>query len=440
MSIGGIALRTAARIQFVDTSERELPAWPVLVLLWGIPAWWLFGLLPFISVVLAFPMLAFLIRQSSVRITPGILPWFALVAWMVPCALMLDTTGHLVGYLVQFAQFASIAVILVYVVNAPQTLTVPRLMHALTFTWVFVIIGGYLGLLWPDTVLTFTVGQLLPASIRNNDYVSDLVFPPFAEAQLPYGAQQPFLRPAAPFAYTNGWGAEMAILTPVAIGSAIHNGRKLAYILLFCGIVAAVPPSIATSDRGLFLGLIVSVVYVAVRLAARRAWRTVILVAALAVVAAISLVAAGLVDTIVDRQDTVDTTAGRGALYAETFQRTLTSPLLGFGGPRASYTSEISVGSQGMIWELMFSFGFVGLALFAWFIIGAVVRTWGAPSESSIWLHSSLIAVCLLSVFYGLDRHLVTIAIVVAMTLRERYVAHSYYWTHSASGRPARAL
>ncbi|MBW1279541.1 hypothetical protein, partial [Escherichia coli] len=82
-----------------------------------------------------------------------------------------------------------------------------KVLAGLTFTWVFVIVGGYLGMLWPDVTLSFTIGRLLPQSILQNEYVSDLVFPPFAEIQTPYGADEPFLRPSAPFAYTNGWGA-----------------------------------------------------------------------------------------------------------------------------------------------------------------------------------------------------------------------------------------
>ena len=39
--------RNRSRTAALDP-ERELPGWPVLALLWGMPAWWAFGLLPFI--------------------------------------------------------------------------------------------------------------------------------------------------------------------------------------------------------------------------------------------------------------------------------------------------------------------------------------------------------------------------------------------------------
>lgn len=421
-----LAERTLGRLTLAGPGE--LPAWPVLWLLWGGPIWWAIGLSPFATILAAIPMVAYLVRRGRVALPPGVLPLIVLVLWTIPCALMLDSSGRLIGFALEFAQLASVAVILVYVVNARSSLSVPALLSALTFTWVFVIVGGYLGLLWPDTVLTNTVGRLLPGSLRGNEYISDLLFPPFAEVQLPYGAEQPFLRPSAPFTYTNGWGAAIAILTPVAVATALQRGTARSILLLFVGLVAAVPPAIATSNRGLFLGLGVATVYVLVRLVFRRRWRPFLFVTILGGATAAALAALGLLDAIAQRQDAADTTAGRGDLYAETFARTLTSPILGFGSPRPSYTSEISVGTQGMVWTYMFSFGFAGLALLAIFLLGSVARTWRAPGMSALWLHASLVTACALSVFYGLDRHLVSICIVAGILLREKYAPASDYW------------
>jgi hypothetical protein len=400
--------------------RRELPAWPVLILLWGMPLWWAFGLLPFASVVMAVPMAA-LLTQRRLDLTPGILPWFAFVAWMLPCALMLDSVGRMVGFSVRFAQFASIAVVLLYLVNARRSLTSSRLVAGLTFTWVFVILGGYLGLLWPEVTLTQTIGQLLPGVLRDNEYVSDLVFPPFAEVQTPWGAEEPFVRPSAPYAYTNGWGAAMAILTPVAIAHAVQRRTPAAVAVVGIGILAAVPPAIATSNRGLFVGIAVAVAYVLVRLARRGQWAVLFGATLLSVLMVLVLSLSGFLSTINARQETVDTTEGRGLLYQETFARALESPLLGWGAPRPSTWSEISVGTQGMVWNAMFSFGFVGLLLFVWFLVGGILRTWRAPTSTALWLHASLVAALVMSVFYGLDRHMITIAIVMAILLRERY-------------------
>lgn len=407
----------------------ELPGWPVLVLLWGMPVWWALGMLPVAGAIMAVPMVAFLLRRGQITLVPGVLPWLAFVAWMIPCALMLDSLGRVMGFSMRFTQFAAIAVALVYIVNARQSLTVRRVLAGVTFVWVFVIVGGYLGMLWPEAALTYTVGRLLPDSVLANEYVSDMVFPPFAEIQTPYGAEQPFLRPSAPFAYANGWGAAIAILTPIAVGAAIARRTAKATVWLIIGIAASLPPAIATTNRGLFVGIIAAVGYVLIRLVLRGKWLPFLWVGALAAALSVVLALSGLLEGIADRQNTVDTTVGRGTLYAEAFARTLQSPILGYGAPRPSYTTEIAAGTQGMIWNAMFCFGFVGLALFTIFLLGALLRTAAAPNVAALWLHSSVVAAAVMSIFYGLDRHMLVICLVLGLLLRERYAEQSGFWT-----------
>ena len=71
----------------------------------------------------------------------------------------------------------------------------------------------------------------------------------------------------------------------------------------------------------------------------------------------------------------------------------------------------------------MFCFGFVGLALFAWFLIGGVIRTAAAPNTIALWLHSAVVTSCVVSIFYGLDRHLLAICLILGLLLRERDLA-----------------
>lgn len=408
---------------------RSLPAWPVMLVLWGYPVWWAFGMLPFAQVIMALPMVAFLIMRMRVLFAPGILPWLGFVAWMVPCALMVDELGRFVGLGVRFSQFLALAIMIVYIVNARASLPPRRVLNALTFIWVFVIVGGYLGMLFPEVRLTMTVGQLLPAALSGNDYVADLVFPPLAEIQTPFGADEPFLRPSAPFAYTNGWGAAIAVLTPIAVATAIGHRSARSIWFLVIGLVASIPPAIATTNRGLFVGLGAAVVYVMIRLLLRGRWRAFLGVSILGGAAAVVLLLSGFLDGIVARQETVDTTAGRGNLYAETFERTLASPVLGYGAPRPSLTSEIYVGTQGAFWNAMFCFGLVGFALFAAALVIGALRTADAPNLSALWLHTSVVVACLLAVFYGLDRQLVFVGVALALMLREKYFGASDYWT-----------
>jgi hypothetical protein len=68
----------------------ELPAWPVLCLLWGLPLWWLAGLFSFSSVVLAPVMLFYLTRRRHVWLAPGIMPFLALAVWIALGILVVD--------------------------------------------------------------------------------------------------------------------------------------------------------------------------------------------------------------------------------------------------------------------------------------------------------------------------------------------------------------
>lgn len=417
--------------------SRELPAWPLLALLYGLPLWWALGLLPFQLLIMSVPMLAYLIRRGNVELVPGILPWGAFVVWMLPCALMLDSLGRVVGFGTRFAQFAGVAVALVYLVNA-TSLTVRRVLSALAFVWVVVILGGYAGMLWPDVQLTFTIGKLLPAAALENEYVSDLVFPTFSEVQEPWGAEEPFVRPSAPFAYTNGWGAALVFLTPAAIAAAIERGTVKAMVWFMIGAAAAAAPAIASSNRGLFLGLGVAIGYVVLRLLIRGKWLAFVWVCVLASGVLGLLAVSGAFAAITERQEVVDTTQGRSQLYDEAFERTLDSPILGYGAPRPSFTSEITVGTQGALWNTMFCFGFVGLALFAWFFIGMILRTWSAPSTASLWLHSAIVSAVVVGIFYGLDQNMLNVGLIGGLLLRERYAPRSVLWTRPSQNEHLR--
>ena len=412
-----------------NVETRGLPAWPVLAALWGYPLWWALGLLPFAQVIMAIPMLAFLIMRRRILFVPGILPWVCFVAWMIPSALMADEVGRLMGLGVRFSQFFALAIMMIYIVNARSSLTPERILNSLTFIWAFVIVGGYLGMFFPEVKLTMTIGQLLPSALATNDYISDLVFPPLAEIQTPWGAAEPFLRPSAPFAYTNGWGCAIAVLTPIAIATALGHRTARSMWFLLVGLVAAIPPAIATTNRGLWIGLAGAVIYIVIRLALRGHWLAFAWSALLGIAATIILLLSGFLDGIMERQETVDTTAGRGSLYAETFERTLSSPILGYGAPRPSFSSEIYVGTQGAIWNAMFCFGFVGLALFVIALLSGAFRTIDAPNLSTLWLHTSVVVTCGLAIFYGLDRQLVFVGVALALMLREQYFDDSPYWT-----------
>ncbi len=400
-----------------DEHRTELPAWPVLCLLWGLPVWWLLGLFPFSAAVVSPVMIFYLVLRQPLLLARGTLSFLGLVAWMVTGVLVIEP-GDAFGLLVKFVQFASVGVLIVYVVNARAQLTRDRLLAGLTAMWAVVIAGGYLGMLLPNGRLTTTVGSLLPLSIKSNAYAQQLLFPQFAEIQHPYGGDV-FERPAAPFYYANSWGAAMAFLIPVAVAFALHRGTAKAKILIVAGVALAIPPAVAANNRGMLLALAVTVLVVAVRLAVQGRIEAVLGIILLAVGGGLAMIRLGLLVSLTERETTGRSTQGRGELYLETFQRTLKSPILGYGAPRDSFTSEITVGTQGAVWAVMFSFGFVGLAFLLYFLVGAIVRTRHLRSSSDLWLNAALVSTLVMSAYYGLEGMLPAFGILVAMMLRD---------------------
>ena len=405
-----------------DRAEA-LPAWPVLALLWGFPVFWALGATVIAGVALTVVMLSYLVHERATRLVPGVPAFAAFILWVVPCAVMVDSSARLLGYSYRFAILLIVGTAFVYTISAGSRLGRRQIVNALTFVWFFTIVGGVVGLLIPEVRLTTPVGLLLPDGITSNDYVRDLFFPPMAEVQHPFGSPVEFVRPSAPFPYANSWGVAIVLLTPVAVACFLQARTWLLRAAIVVGLAVMVAPATATSNRGMFAGLALAAVYVIVRLTIRDRAAPVLAIASLGLIGFVVLAGNGLLAQIQTRQQYGDSSGTRMSLYRETFERTLHSPLLGYGAPRPSASEPlISAGTQGYVWMLMFSFGFVGLALFLIFLWGTTLRTRRAPGDVDLVLHSVLVVASVIIAVYGLDiMQLLSIMLVAAVLLRRRY-------------------
>ncbi|WP_328994654.1 hypothetical protein OG394_09220 [Kribbella sp. NBC_01245] len=407
----------------MTTGRRQLPFWPLGWMLFGLPLWWALGAIQLAPIALATVMAAFLLVHRRVRLPVPIALFFLFVCWVVPCALMIDSSDRLIGYALRFAVLLVVAVVMLYVYNAPELVTTNRVIGALVSVWLCVLAGGYLALVAPAGGFTTAVGSLLPARLASNDYVHDLFVPTFAEIQHPWGSPTEFARPAAPFPYTNSWGAAVVLLTPVVIAALFAVGRRQR-ILLLCALAAMTAPAAATSNRGMFVGLAAAAAYVCGRLVFRGRVGPAVAVLLAGGVGAGLLIAAGLPGQVAERQEYGRSTDTRSALYAETWQRSLDSPVFGYGAPRPSISNGISAGTQGYLWMVMFSYGLIGLLLLVVFLLSALTSTWRAPDPTSLCLHAVLISACVIVPYYGLDiMQWLTIGIVTAVLLRRSEVA-----------------
>jgi hypothetical protein len=406
----------------IAAEGMRLPAWPVLTLIWGYPVFWALGATVIAGVLLTVVMLTYLAYNRSVRIVPGFGALAAFLAWVIPCAIRIDSTQRLLGYFYRLSILIIVVVAFLYAINATVHLTRRKVVSALTFLWFVTIVGGLVAMAFPEVRLSTPVGLLLPDSLTSNFYVHDLFFPPFAEIQHPYGSPTTFIRPSAPFPYANSWGVALVLLTPVAVARFLMSSSKALRLLILIGLAIMIVPATASSNRGMFAALGLAGVYIVVRLAVRDRAAPMITIGLVGAIGAAVLIANGVISQISTREQYGQSIGVRLDLYRETFSRTLHSPLLGYGAPRPSAIDQISVGTQGYVWMLMFSYGFVGLLLFCWFLWRSTLRTWRSPGDVDLVLHSVLVVASVVIIFYGLDiMQLLVIMLVAGLLLRNRY-------------------
>lgn len=415
----GVSERGATRLLTewplaVSARRRPLPTWPVWLLFAGYPVFWLLGLGNFATALVGLVMFGLLWRTGGTRVPVGAALWGVFLAFSVISVVLIDDPVRYLGYAMRISSYLGASVVFVYVYNlSARRFPTRRVLLVLACFFAFVVLGGWLGVLVPDGRIATPLSFVLPGPVLANDYVQALVQPGFAEVQQPWGAPEPFIRPSAPFAYTNGWGSNMALLVPLILGASSRARGRRRWVLIGA-LVLAVVPALATLNRGLFLALGLTIAYVSVRLAMRGRWGVLLGVVGVTAVAGGGAAAGGFLTMLRQRLQHSSTTADRTLLYIETFERTLDSPLFGHGSPQPSLYLDISVGTQGQLWNIMFSYGFVAVAAWvAWFAWVAVVsRHWTRLED--LWVHACLVTGCITVFYYGYDGPQLTVFMVAA--------------------------
>ncbi|WP_433477119.1 O-antigen ligase family protein [Spirillospora sp. CA-142024] len=400
-------------------ARKDLPAWPLGLLFIAFPVWWLLGLGAFAAPIAASVMALHLMLRGGTRVPPRFGLWVMFLVWMIAAGTQIDTFGRGVGFLFQFMNYGSATVVFVYAYNCSlKRLPIRRALGMVVVFWVWVVIGGFLGVLLPKVGLTTPFERILPDAIKSNDYVQALVHPQFAEIQQPWGAPKPYNRPRAPFPYTNSWGGHFALLFPFVV-LYITQARMFTRLVLVGLMAASLIPAFATLNRGMFLAILAGVLYTAIRFLRRGHVRWPAMVIALVVIGGIAALLSGVGAGINSRTEYSSTNNDRLGLYTETFVRTLDSPVLGYGAPRPSENFVVSVGTQGEFWHLMFSYGFPGLVFFCAWIWWLALRTRGVRPDSLLWLHAVQVMASLMLFYYGLDQtELVLVFVAAALILR----------------------
>jgi polysaccharide biosynthesis protein PslJ len=411
----------AARRPLPVPGVRELPAWPVYALFAGFPLWWVLGLGAFAVLIVAIPMFLLLAQRRNVEVPAAFWLWIGFVVWACVAALELSSGSKLVGFSVRMGNYVGSTIVFLYLYNGRQRLNNRTVLRALVLFFAIVVAGGYLGVLVPRGGLSTPVQSLLPLNISNNEYVHALVHPSFAEVQRPYGSPRTFYRPSAPFPYTNSWGCNVALLVPLVVAAIMTFRRPVWRLAMVALLAAACVPAFATLNRGMFLALGLVLAYASVRLALRGRLLPLSMVLGGASVGLAVAVSAGVLARLQERLHYSGTNVGRQTIYREAFEGALNSPVFGHGAPQPSTTVDVSVGTQGQVWNVMFSYGFVALAFFlGWFGL-VVLQSWRARNEAELWVHATLFVAFATFFYYGYDGTQLTVAMAAAaLALRAR--------------------
>ena len=373
-------------------TPRSRAALLLTLLLAAFPLWWILGLGMLIFPMMAVPMAWLLLRRPRLLLPPGFGWWLLFLASLLAGGLLLDIDpigtlpgsayGRLPAYALRFAQYLSVTVIFLFAYNlSERELPQRRLVRLLGLVFIYTVAGGYLGMLMPTFELTAPIEFLLPSRVRADLFVQSMVHPSAAQLMEVFGYATP--RPAAPFGYTNTWGNNLSVLLPffivgfVLLRSAKH--RLLAVLV----IAAALVPAVYSLNRALWIGLIISVAYVVVRsvLAGRLAAIGIVLVTVAAF--AVMAVATPIAGVFSQRLDNGHSDRIRAYTTEETLAVATQSPILGFGGPRATQGSAQSIaigqttdcqrcgnatlGGNGQIFMVLISQGYLGVALYVGF-------------------------------------------------------------------------
>ena len=131
---------------------------------------------------------------------------------------------------------------------------------------IYTVVGG-LGGTSPTFQFNAALSVLVPHSVQQGMLNQGMLHPSLAQIQNVLGTAAG--RPDAPYDYTNTWGNCLAILAPWLIVAWYVEGTRRQRWIAAAALVLSVIPIVYSLNRGLWLALIVAVIYLAVRLAAR---------------------------------------------------------------------------------------------------------------------------------------------------------------------------
>ena len=405
---------------------RLAPAWPLWALLMLIPLWWVLGLASFIFPIIAVPMALELRRRRPVKVPPWFWIWALFLAWTVISLAMFTRSppntiagtngGRIISIGVSLAEYAAATITLLFVGNlTAKELPQRRLIKWLSVLFLVTVLGGFLGTYVPAFQFKSPLEMLLPAGMRTDPYIAALVHPNAAQIQSVIGTAGG--RAAAPWGYTNFWANTLSLLliwfiVGWAIG--VSSRRRTACVIV---VAAAMVPVVYSLNRGLWIGLVITALWVAIRLFIRGRVLALFAVIAVGALGVIAFAETPLHEVLGARLQHGGSNSIRSFLARASIEGENHSPIIGWGGPRKTIGSnqsiaigktpnckqcgQFSIGSTGQFWTEIFYHGWIGAGFFLAFF-GFTI--WTFRRDKTVVAQAGIIVVALTFVymlFYG---------------------------------------
>lgn len=420
------------------------PGWPLSLLFLGFPLWWALGISHFVFIMAAVPMGVILLRRRPTFVPQGFGAWALFLLWVMAGVVLLwadapgtqqvEGTSTLLTYGLRTAWYVACTIVMLYVLNLrEEELPTLRVARLLSFLFVVAVVGGFAGVLWPSFEFTSPLEMLLPGNQQG--WVRDLIHPTLAGSSEFLGFEVP--RPSAPFTYSNSWGNNLALLLPFFVYAWMGREggwRRWAAVPV---LALAVVPTVYSLNRALWVGLAVAALYAAVILALRRRYVPIVSLAVGTLVLGAIVLVSPLGDLVQMRIETPHSNERRTELATTVLEVTADgSPVAGFGNTRSISGTFGSIaggdtpecddcappplGTQGLLWRLLITTGFVGTLFYLWFMGRQLLRFMPVPGPIALIGTTNVIVSLVLFITYdSLGSPLFIVMMSIALMNRE---------------------
>lgn len=429
---------SASRARFLK------PGWPLAALFVPFPLWWVLGLQEWIFLILAVPMALQLVRRRPLLVPRGFGFWLLFLVWVAAGVVVLqvdaygavadDSVTRYITWGYRLLWYIAVTTAGLYVVNFREELSTTRVARIMSAMFITIVAGGILGIVAPRFEFPSVMELVLPGGLADEQFVYKMIHPTAAQLMEVLGYESP--RPSAPFFFTNTWGINIAVFLPFFLlgwtGKDAGWRRLLAPVVLTAAAVAI----IISINRGLWLAVAAMALFMALRAAVVGRPMPLVLgvVGAGLVIALVAFTSLGaVVQTRLTNEGSEQGRTNLGTLSVTSVSRT--APVSGLGSTRnvqgnfntiaggatadCPRCSPPALGTQGQLWLVLYSQGWLGLIFFLSFFALVFLRHLRERTpEASVGLPVLVALVVTMPFYNSLGSGLMAVFIGVALMAR----------------------